>query len=1494
MRNFLVLFLVLCLCIFIGCLGVSGGGGSLGGGDSPYSSALLTGRVYFAERQLYGGIPIAAYDMSGQKIETVLTDANGYFAFSTLPAGVYSLAALTGESEVIFARSVQVDGVSLKEIAETSLLAITEVVIDEISSSSFHIQFKANRASRASIEYGPLGGYQQTVTIGQAGFTNHEITIEGLRALNDYEATIYLTGDDGQDFIMRGLYIGTTGAAGPTNLSVAINEGDYETKTQNVTLYLNADNCTHMRISENFDMSEASWVTYSQTYSYTFKTSTAGTRRVYVQFRDANGVTSPIQSDAILLSGSGYVGIWINGGESMTSNTEALLTIVFPGATHMQLANSSDFLNTFWEVYVEAKKWKFSTGDGLKTIYCRFKGGNADPEQVFTASILLDTTPPELEMKINNGNKVTATTSVTLTFDFSVPPSQMKLANTAAPATSAAWIAFADTVSWTLTADDEEKEVFAIFRDGAGNEFGPISAVIELDTVAPTGNTIALLASEDPTSEVATFALIASLPIFLHFDAADETTYQAHYSITTATTTPPVSSTTVGQPFTPVALDATALAVGTQKIWTVFSDQAGNTGYYQTVSVKIDGPQIIVSPETTTLKSGQTQQFTATLKNISSEEAGTVRWRVIDGSGTIDANGLFTAPSPVYYSTTSTIRADSTVISTLLTQVSANLATSVEMLFQQKSGEFNYTAISEQVAPGGSITAQIMILHSSQGYEISKQPTAGTVAISAAVATDFGTVATLTYSAPATVPANNPVQIGVRSQQKSSVVGTLTYLISTGANLTITPSSGEAQRNAPLNISATVTGTASTTMTWTINPANMGSFDPESILTTTTTIAPDHLVTFYASSPTQISQASVTATIDGASKSCNITVYPPINFVINPSATDSMPIVAPMTFNIPGFDYLLGNASEAVVWEFKNTARADFMPADGKTYVDRGSLTVIDETTAEYRRPAVLPSLSDPTAVNTVTIRATSVSDSMASKTALVSIAEKVVVEIYDSVEKIASISTAATVAEVGKIQFFAGVTPTVIGDTSVSWTVNGVTDSEQYGSIDSNGLYTAPDIIVVNEVTVRATSNYDSTAYAEVKISLSDFWLPKRTNMFDTNTGEVMPVKAVMVNPYTASGSDFIVYAGTSGYGVWVATFSDLPGNTSGGYWQPISGLSVNTKNNDGEYNVNHLVIAPGQNVYAATSNGVWYIPAAGNAEKIMGNLPANDLPDENFLKLSFDNKNPQYLFATTPRGVYRVTLSAPQTSSGILKVLNTTNLYKDSVLDSRTDNTASPPVTVEAHSNLYNTNPINGILQTIAYDDFSDRLYAGGENGVFLSMSDTEEPNLSLITASAFIADEPSVAAAIFSFYIINPISQVTLNELPDGPGGKSSPLDLAIDVINRNTIWAATVNGIFRSVDNGETWISSAFGTGSNVNTRAIIVDPTNTINVLAGSEDGLYRTTDAGTNWTRIKSGLGNHKTITGLAQAAGLAGARRKVWAATAGGVFMGKQSLDLE
>lgn len=1495
MKNLLAIFLFLCLCIFIGCLGVGGGGsGNPTGLVSLNTPAILAGRAYFADRQLYGNIPVSAVNSAGQTAETVLTDSAGYFGFTQLSQGLYDLVAVTGDSEVIFSRGVQVAGNTQKQVNETSLLGIVDVKIYNIASTSFEIEFRSNRASRASVEYGPVGGFQQVKTIGQAGAIYHQTRIDNLKPLTDYEVTLFLTGDDGQDFVYRGLFMATTPEPGPQNLSVAINEGDYETKYQNVTLDLEADNATQMRISETYDMAEATWVSFSQTYSYSFKTTTAGTRRIYVQFRDVSGNVTAVQSDSILMNLTGYLGIWINDGSAITNNSEAVLKIMFPGATHMQLSNSADFLNSFWETYTESRRWKFSSGDGLKTVYCRFRGGKADEKESFNASILLDTTPPEVTMKINEGKTVTATTAVALSFSFSTPPVQMKITNTAAPTSTMEWLNFKSSLDWVLPETDGEKTVYGLFKDRAGNEYGPVTALITLDTVAPTGNTIDIREGETAESEVASFALLASLPVYLHFTAADTSTFKAHYAITPATTTEPISFTDVTSPFVAVPLSSDKLPVGKHKIWVRFSDLAGNLGFFQTTSIEIDGPQIIISPESATLTSGREQQFNATIKNIEMADVGSIRWRVITGSGTIDNDGLFTAPAPVYVPSQTVVRADSTLISTLFAYSTVNLATSVEMLFQQRDSKFTYDAINDQVAPGQSFNVAVKILNSTRAFEISQLPVAGTVSISAGVAADFGTVATLTYNAPAVAPTQNPVTIGIRSiSAPTTVAGTMTLTISTGPNLVLSPTSGDAQRNNPLTISATVTGTSVNTMNWAISPTNMGSFDPNNPSVTTTTTVSPHSVTFYASSPARIQQASVTATIDGASKSTIITVYPPLRFTIEPPATSSMPIIAPITFKAQGFDYLLGTASEAVIWEFKNLNRTDYMPADGKTFIDRGSLTIIDSTTAEYRRPAKLPSESDATAADAVIIRATSVADPLASSTAIASITPKVVVEIYDSIEKVASISQAATVAEVGKLQFFSSVTPTVIGNTSVSWTVNGTTDSEQYGSIDANGLYTAPDEIFVNEVTVRASSNYDPTAYAEVMVQLSDFWLPKRNNMYDSITGEVMPINTIMVNPFTASGTDFTVYAGTSGYGVWKSTFSDLPGNTTGGDWSGIAGLFNTAKQTDGKFFVSHLAISANQKVYAGTINGIYFIDANTDSSLLLtfSGGPETTLPNENFLKLAFDATDPRILFTTTPNGVYKITLNSsnPDQFDSILKVLNTTDEYR--VLEGRPNGSGG---SVVAFGDTDQVNPINAILKTIAYDEYLDRLYAGGEGGVFLYLLRTDQSNLQTISpATAFRGPAPATDTwQLALIYDLTP-NQPLPSQQPRLPQ-TSPPLDIAIDVVNRNTIWAATVAGVYRSVDNGVSWAARPFTSGSIVNTRTIIVDPTNTINVLAGSEDGLYRSTNAGGTWKRIRSGLGNHKTITCLTQASGLAGARRKVWVGTAGGVFMGKQSLDLE
>lgn len=122
----------------------------------------------------------------------------------------------------------------------------------------------------------------------------------------------------------------------------------------------------------------------------------------------------------------------------------------------------------------------------------------------------------------------------------------------------------------------------------------------------------------------------------------------------------------------------------------------------------------------------------------------------------------------------------------------------------------------------------------------------------------------------------------------------------------------------------------------------------------------------------------------------------------------------------------------------------------------------------------------------------------------------------------------------------------------------------------------------------------------------------------------------------------------------------------------------------------------------------------------------------------------------------------------------------------------------------------------------------------------------------------------------------------------------LALAFDPNTPTTFWATTNQGLMRSEDGGKSFQTIAISGGSSVNTKCIIVDPTNVINIMVGSEDGLYRSTDPKNTWKRIRSGLGNHKTINSLTQASGAPGARRRVWVGTTGGVFVGRQSLDLE
>ncbi len=74
----------------------------------------------------------------------------------------------------------------------------------------------------------------------------------------------------------------------------------------------------------------------------------------------------------------------------------------------------------------------------------------------------------------------------------------------------------------------------------------------------------------------------------------------------------------------------------------------------------------------------------------------------------------------------------------------------------------------------------------------------------------------------------------------------------------------------------------------------------------------------------------------------------------------------------------------------------------------------------------------------------------------------------------------------------------------------------------------------------------------------------------------------------------------------------------------------------------------------------------------------------------------------------------------------------------------------------------------------------------------------------------------------------------------------LGLAIDPVTNSTLYAATISGVFKSVDSGSNWSPSSSGlTGLSVNTLA--VDPLSPATVYAGTAGGVFVSTNGAANW-----------------------------------------------
>lgn len=84
----------------------------------------------------------------------------------------------------------------------------------------------------------------------------------------------------------------------------------------------------------------------------------------------------------------------INNGAEKTYSTAVTLTLTAPGAAQMKISNLSDVSDASWQPYTDKKSWTLTNGDGMKTVYVRYRNTNNVEAEIVSDDIRLGDEPP--------------------------------------------------------------------------------------------------------------------------------------------------------------------------------------------------------------------------------------------------------------------------------------------------------------------------------------------------------------------------------------------------------------------------------------------------------------------------------------------------------------------------------------------------------------------------------------------------------------------------------------------------------------------------------------------------------------------------------------------------------------------------------------------------------------------------------------------------------------------------------------------------------------------------------------------------------------------------------------------------------------------------------------------------------------------------------------------------------------------------------------------
>ena len=246
---------------------------------------------------------------------------------------------------------------------------------------------------------------------------------------------------------------------------------------------------TEVMVDDSMDFPDGYWRPYVDSLPWHLPWGD-GTKTVYAKFKDSNGWESTIVSDSIMLDTFPPVGsIFIDGGAEYTNRRLVTLSIDatdLTGVPDMRMGEASDLSGVGWRPFASTLAFELSRGDGEKNVYVSFRDPLGHVSAPVRATIILDTTPPVLDITINGGATYTNRTDVQVGV---VPTEQFRTTfiqmGDEPDLSQAEMWAFASSMGWTFGPGDGAKAIYARAWDAAGN-VGPASMDnIVLDTVPP-------------------------------------------------------------------------------------------------------------------------------------------------------------------------------------------------------------------------------------------------------------------------------------------------------------------------------------------------------------------------------------------------------------------------------------------------------------------------------------------------------------------------------------------------------------------------------------------------------------------------------------------------------------------------------------------------------------------------------------------------------------------------------------------------------------------------------------------------------------------------------------------------------------------------------------------------------------------------------------------------------------------------------------------------